>query len=115
MPQIRNVSAIRKISESMNGVAPMIAPVSGSRSGAPDGNVSSTIPTMQPMSPYSAKRSPRASPASVDLVLRLLGHRRHGTDEAPTAVCMGRVVGSITLAVTNAATPDSSSVDTMAK
>jgi hypothetical protein len=37
MPHTRKISVIRKIRLAMNGVLPMMAPVTGSRSGAPDG------------------------------------------------------------------------------
>ena len=51
MPQTRKISAMVTIRLDMNGVLPMIAPVSGSRSGAPGGNVRSRMKAMTPSSP----------------------------------------------------------------
>jgi hypothetical protein len=51
MPQVRNSSAIVTIRLFMNGELPMIAPVSGLRSGAPGGSVISAMKTSTPISP----------------------------------------------------------------
>ena len=49
----------------MNGVFPMMLPVSGSRSGAPGGSVASRTTPRTTRNPYSANRRPRASAAGV--------------------------------------------------
>jgi hypothetical protein len=54
MPHTRKMSVIRKIRLSMNGVGPMMAPVSASRSGAPGSTVSSPMATTMPASPMPA-------------------------------------------------------------
>jgi hypothetical protein len=47
----------------MNGEVPMMAPVTGSRSGAPGGSLSSRISAITPSRPRPAQRSPRESAA----------------------------------------------------
>ena len=50
-PHVRNVSVIRKIRLAMNGVVPMILPVSASRNGAHDGSVRMRITASAPRKP----------------------------------------------------------------
>ncbi len=49
---------------SMNGVLPMMSPVTGSRSGAPAGSVSSTTTMTETRNATLAKRRPRDSLAA---------------------------------------------------
>ena len=51
-------AAMMKSRLSMKGVAPMMSPVAGSRSGAPGGSVASSTMTSRPRDPKSAKRRP---------------------------------------------------------
>ena len=53
----------------MNGELPMIAPVSGWRSGAPGGATSRARKTTTPIRPQNAKRSPRVSSADISRAL----------------------------------------------
>ena len=54
MPATRNTIAMMNSRLSMNGVVPMMSPVTGSRSGAPGGSVNSRISAMNPRKANSA-------------------------------------------------------------
>ena len=63
MPAARNAAEIITIRLLMNGESPMMSPVSGLRSGAPGGSVSSAITASTPSTAKPAQRRPLASSA----------------------------------------------------
>ena len=64
MPAIRNTSMMINNKLSMNGVAPMMPPVSGSRRGEPAGSVRNAISAMNTRELIPAKRMPRDTRAA---------------------------------------------------
>ena len=75
-PVTRKISMISAIRPFMNGELPISSPVSGLRSGAPDGIVSRQKTTIRPISPSPAKRNPRDSCS--DKRCALIGRRAVG-------------------------------------